>query len=373
VRIETTAVHAGGDRDPVSRSVSPPIHLSTNYELGPGSVKLGGHIYTRYSNPTQDRLETALAAIEGGEAALVFSSGVAAGSAVLQALPAGSHVVFPDDVYYQFHVMAAEYLPRWGLTSTIVDMADLDAVRAAVRPTTRLVWAESPSNPLLKVVDLAAVAEIARGAGALSLVDNTFATPILQRPFDLGLDLVLHSTTKYMGGHSDVQGGAVVFPRRDALFDAVRRIREVLGAVAAPFNSWLVLRGLRSLACRVERQAASAATVAGFLATHPAVEVVHYPGLPDHPGHAIAKRQMKGFGAMLSFRVRAGAEAAIAVTARTKLFVNATSLGGPESLIEHRASSEGPQSTAPKNLLRLSVGLENPLDLVDDLAQSLAG
>ena len=371
MRIETIAVHAGGDRDPVSRSVSPPIHLSTNYELGPGSVKLGGHIYTRYSNPTQDRLETALAALEGGDATLVFSSGVAAGATVLQALPAGSHVVFPDDVYYQFHVMAAEYLPRWGLESTIVDMADLGALSAAIRPATRLIWAESPSNPLLKVVDLAAVAKMAREAGALSLVDNTFATPIQQRPFDLGLDLVLHSTTKYMGGHSDVQGGAMVFRRRDELFEAAKQIREVQGAVAAPFNSWLVLRGLRSLACRVERQAANAAAVAGFLAAHPAVEAVHYPGLPDHPGHAVAKRQMKGFGGMLSFRVRGGADAAIAVTSRTKLFVNATSLGGPESLIEHRASSEGQHSTTPKNLLRLSVGLENAQDLVEDLALAL--
>lgn len=371
MRIETIAVHAGGDRDPSSHSVSPPIHLSTNYELGPGSVKLGGHIYTRYSNPTQDRLETALAALEGGEAAMAFSSGVAAGTAVLQSLPHGSHVVFPDDVYYQFHVMAAEYLPRWGLESTIVDMADLGALAAALRPTTRLVWAESPSNPLLKVVDLAAVVKLAREAGALALVDNTFATPILQRPLELGLDLVLHSTTKYMGGHSDVQGGAVVFARRDGFFDSVRRVREIQGAVASPFGSWLVLRGLRSLPCRVERHAANAAAVAGFLATHPAVEAVHYPGLPGHPGHAIAKRQMKGFGGMLSFRVRGGADPAIAVTSRTKLFVNATSLGGPESLIEHRASSEGPQSTTPKNLLRLSVGLENPQDLVEDLAQAL--
>jgi cystathionine gamma-synthase len=371
VRIETIAVHAGGDRDPFSRSVSPPIHLSTNYELGPGSVTLGGHIYTRYSNPTQDRLEAALAALEGGEAAMVFSSGVAAGSAVLQSLPAGSHVVFPDDVYYQFHAMAAEYLPRWGLESTIVDMSDLSALSAAFRPTTKLVWAESPSNPLLKIVDLAAVAKLARKAGALSIVDNTFATPILQRPLELGLDLVLHSTTKYMGGHSDVQGGAVVVKRRDGFFDSARRVREIQGAVAAPFSSWLVLRGLRSLPCRVERHAANASAVASFLAAHAAVEVVHYPGLSGHPGHAIAKRQMKGFGGMLSFRVRGGAEKAIAVTSRTKLFVNATSLGGPESLIEHRASSEGPQSTTPKNLLRLSVGLENAQDLVEDLAQAL--
>lgn len=202
--------------------------------------------------------------------------------------------------------MAAEYMPRWGMEWTIVDMSDLAALSAALRPATRLVWAESPSNPLLKIVDLAAVADLARRAGALSLVDNTFATPIAQRPLDLGLDLVLHSTTKYMGGHGDVQGGAVVCKRRDALFDSVRRVREIQGAVAAPFNSWLVLRGLRSLPCRVERHSANASAVALFLASHPAVEAVHYPGLPGHPGHAVARRQMKGFGGMLSFRVRGG-------------------------------------------------------------------
>ncbi len=372
MRIETIAVHAGADRDPVSRSVAPPLHLSTNYELGPGSEKVGGHIYIRYSNPTQDRLEAALAALEGGEASMVFSSGVAGGAAVLQAMPAGSHVIFPDDVYYQFFQMASEYLPRWGLESSIVDMTDPGAVRCAVRANTRLVWAETPSNPLLKIVDLAAVSRIAREAGALALVDNTFATPILQRPIELGFDLVLHSTTKYMGGHGDVQGGAVVFARRDATLDAARRIRDVQGSVASPFNSWLVLRGLRSLPCRLERQSANAMAVAEFLETHPAVEAVHYPGLAGHPGHDVARRQMRSFGGMLSLLVREGREKAIAATVRTKLFVNATSLGGPESLIEHRASSEGPQSTTPQNLLRLSVGLESPDDLIEDLSQALS-
>ncbi len=371
MKIETVAVHAGGEPDPVSHAVAPPLNLSTNYELGPGSEKLGGHLYIRYGNPTQDRLEAALAALEGGEAAMVFSSGVAAGAAVLQALPPGSHVIFPDDVYYQFFTMAAEYLPRWGLESSIVNMGDPAVLGAAVRPETRLIWAETPSNPLLKVVDLAAVARIAKGAGALALVDNTFATPVLQQPFEHGFDLVLHSTTKYMGGHGDVQGGAVVFARRDRLFDAARRVRDVQGSVASPFNSWLVLRGLRSLPCRMERHSSNALAIANFLESHPGVEAVHYPGLACHPGHEVAKRQMKAFGGMLSFRVREGRERAIATTSRTKLFVNATSLGGPESLIEHRASSEGPGSTTPKNLLRISVGLEHPDDLIEDLAQAL--
>jgi cystathionine gamma-synthase len=372
VKLETIAVHAGGERDPFSRSVAPPIHLSTNYELGPGSQKLGGHIYIRYSNPTQERLEAALSALEGGEAALAFASGVAAGASVLQALPAGSHVIFPDDVYYQFFTMADEYLPRWGMESSIVDMSDLARLRAAVRPNTRLIWTETPSNPLLKIVDLAGVVGIAREAGARTLVDNTFATPVLQRPIELGLDLALHATTKYMGGHGDVQGGAVVFSRKDPLFEAVHRVRDVQGSVASPFNSWLVLRGLRSLPCRMERHAANASAVAGFLAGHRAVACVHYPGLPGHPGHDVAKRQMKAFGGMLSFRLKEGPEKAIAVTTKTKLFVNATSLGGPESLIEHRSSSEGPSSSTPKNLLRLSVGLENAEDLIEDLAQALA-
>jgi len=372
VNIETLAVHAGAERDPVSRSVSPPLHLSTNFELGPGSEKIGGHIYVRYSSPTQERLERALTALEGGAAASVYSSGVAAGAAILQAMPAGSHVILPDDVYYQFYTMADEYFPRWGLESSIVDMADLAALSAAVRPNTRLIWTETPSNPLLKIVDLAAVARIAREANALSIVDNTFATPVLQRPLELGFDLVLHSTTKYMGGHSDVQGGALVFARQDSVFEAARRVRDVQGAVASPFNSWLVLRGLRSLPCRIERQSAGAMAIASFLESHDGVGAVHYPGLPSHPGHGVALRQMKAFGGMLSFRVKAGREAAVAATSRTKLFVNATSLGGPESLIEHRASSEGPRSTTPKELLRISVGLEHPDDLIADLDQALS-
>jgi cystathionine gamma-synthase len=250
-------------------------------------------------------------------------------------------------------------------------MADLSAVRAALRPTTRVLWAETPSNPLMRISDLAALAGIAHGAGAELAVDSTFATPALQRPLELGADAVHHSTTKYLGGHSDVQGGALVFRKGGELSENVAHIRKIVGGVASPFNSWLILRGLRSLACRVEKQSANAIAIATFLETHSAVEAVHYPGLASHPGHAVARRQMSAFGGMLSFRVRGGRDAAVRAASRLRLFLNATSLGGAESLIEHRASSEGPGSPTPQNLLRVSVGLEHADDLIEDLAQAL--
>ncbi len=372
MKLETIVVHAGAKPDPSTGALSPPIHLSTTFEHGPAGETPFGYMYIRQGNPTQTRLEQALAAIEGGEAALVFSSGVAAGSTFVQALAAGSHAIFPDDCYYHFRALAQEFLPRWGMESTLVDMSDIDSVRRALRPTTRLIWAETPSNPLMKVTDLAGLARLAREAGAVTLVDSTFAPPVLQRPLDLGCDVVLHATTKYYGGHSDVQGGVLIFKNRDALFDPIRHAREVLGTVCSPFNSWLVLRGLRSLACRLERHCANALALARALEGHPAVEAVHYPGLASHPGHETAKRQMKAFGGMLSFRVKGGRERAIAVASRVKLFVNATSLGGTESLIEHRASIEGLASKTPQNLLRVSVGLEHPDDLIEDLTQALS-
>jgi len=371
MKLETVAVHAGADPDPATGAIAPPIHLSTTFEHGPAAEPRHGFIYVRETNPTQERLEEALAAIHGGEAALAFASGMAAGAAVLQSLPAGSHVLFPDDLYYHVRVVLRELGPRWGLGSTAVDMTDLDAVGRALRSDTRLVWIETPSNPLMKVIDVPAVVGLARGASALSVVDNTFSTPVLEDPIAEGVDVVLHSTTKYLGGHSDVQGGALVFRSKGALADAARHLREVLGGVASPFNSWLVLRGIRSLACRMDRHSANAMAVASALARHPAVEAVHYPGLPSDPGHEVARRRMRGFGGMLSFRVRGGRERALAVASRVKLFINATSLGGTESLIEHRASIEGPGSPVPENLLRLSVGLEHPDDLVADLRQAL--
>jgi cystathionine gamma-synthase len=371
MRFETRAVHAGHRIDPATGSVAPPIYLSTTFARDPESVPIGGHTYIRESNPAQEQLEAALFPLEGGEAALVFASGMAAGIALLQVLPPGSHVLFPDDVYYGFRAAAGEVLPNWGIRSDFVAMGDLAALAAAIRPETRLVWLETPSNPLLNVVDLAAAAALARQAGALVVVDNTFATPVLQRPIEHGADVVLHSTTKYLGGHSDVQGGALVFARRDEIWERVAHLRHILGAVASPFNDWLVLRGVRTLACRMAAQSAGALAVARALEALPAVSAVHYPGLPSHPGHEIARRQMSGFGAMLSFRVAAGRGAALEAVGRARLFTRATSLGGVESLIEHRATSEGPGSRTPPELIRASIGLEHPEDLIDDLAQAL--
>ena len=369
-RFETLAVHAGHEADPTTGSVASPIYLSTTFARDPEGVPLGGHTYIRESNPNEHQLETALASLEGGAAALVFGSGMAAGIALLQTLPPGSHVIFPDDVYYGFRIAAEENLPNWGISSTAVAMQDLGKVEAALRPETRLVWMESPSNPLLKVTDIRAVAGLARQAGAQTLIDSTFATPALQRPIEMDVDVVLHSTTKYFGGHSDVQGGALVFARRGDLFEKTDHIRHVLGAVASPFNSWLVLRGLRTLACRMAVQSANALAVARAAAALPAVSAVHYPGLESHPGHEVAKRQMSAFGGMLSLQT-GERETALRAVSRVRLFTRATSLGGVESLIEHRASSEGPQSRTPQDLLRLSLGLEHPDDLIADLQQAL--
>lgn len=371
MKFETRVVHAGHRTDPATGSVAPPIYLSTTYARDPEGTPLGGHTYIRESNPTQEQLESALAPLEGGEAALVFASGMAAGVALLQTLPPSSHVVFSDAAYYGFRVAAEEFLPNWGIRSDFVAVEDLAALEAAIRPETRLVWLESPSNPLLKVVDLAGAAAIAQRAGALTVVDNTFASPVLQRPLELGCDVVLHSTTKYFGGHSDVQGGALIFARREGLHARVDHLRHILGSVASPFNCWLVLRGIRTLACRMKAQSEGALAVARALEQFPAVAAVHYPGLASHPGHDVASRQMSGFGAMLSFRAAGGREAALRAVARAKLFTRATSLGGVESLIEHRASSEGPESRTPRELIRLSIGLEHPDDLIADLAQAL--
>ena len=371
LRPETIAVRAGAEIDPDTGALSPPLHLSTTFEHGPASEAIHGFRYTREKNPTQLRLEAALRDLEGGLAAVVFSSGMAAAAAMLQTLKPGSHVIFSDDIYIDVHNLARDFLPMWGIDSSIENLQDLDRLSRAIRPSTKLIWIETPSNPLLKILDIQAVSQIARRAEALLLVDNTFATPILQRPLGLGADIVLHSTTKYCGGHSDVQGGCLIVKSQE-LLDKLLHVREILGAVASPFGSWLILRGLRSLPCRMERHSANGNAVAAALAACPSVQTVYYPGLPSHPGHHVARRQMKSFGAMLSFLVRGGREEALRVASRVKLFVNATSLGGVESLIEHRASNEGKLSRAPQNLLRLSVGLEHPDDLIEDLLQALA-
>jgi cystathionine gamma-synthase len=373
MRIETLAVHAGGEPDGETGAIAPPIHLSTTFEHPPDSNELAGFLYSRYSNPTQDRLESALAALEGGAASVVYGSGMAAAVALFHALPAGSHVLLGDDIYFSIRRVAREQFPRWGLAATIVDATDVDAVRAGLRPETRCVWIESPSNPRLKVADIAALAEVARTAGALLVVDSTFAPPVVQRPLALGAHVVMHSCTKYLGGHADALAGALVLAEAGALRDQLLGERLLLGSVASPFTAWMILRGLRTLPCRLEWQSRGAGAVAEFLAGHPRVERVHYPGLPAHPQHAVARRQMRGFGGMLSFEVAGGAAAALACAGRLRLFTNATSLGSTESLVEHRASLEGPGSPTPPGLLRLSVGLEHPDDLVSDLAQALDG
>lgn len=371
MHFETKAVHAGMHIDEESGAIAPPIHLSTTFERSVEGDTPRGFSYIRDGNPTQARLEEALAAIDGGEAALAFASGMGAGTALLQALPAGAHVILPDDSYYSFRSIAGEFFSKWNMSFDVLPLENIDAVRQAMRPETRLLWIESPSNPLMKIVDIAALAVLARESGAVSVVDGTFATPALQRPIDLGADIVLHSTTKYLGGHSDVQGGALTFARRGELFEHVERARLLIGGVASPFNSWLVLRGIRSLAARMRVHSENAMAIARFLAGQKRVETVYYPGLPTHARHDVAARQMSAFGGMLSFLVKGGRKEALAVAARTKLFVRATSLGGVESLIEHRASSEGPSSKTPQNLLRMSAGLEHPDDLIEDLREAL--
>lgn len=371
MHFETKAIHAGMHVDEETGAIAPPLHLSTTYERSESGETPRGYSYIRDANPTQTRLEEALAAIDGAEGALAFASGMAAGAALLQALPRGAHVLLPDDCYYGYRALADEHFERWGIAFDILAMEDLDAVRNAMRDETRVIWAETPSNPLMKIVDIAALATIARERGAKLVVDGTFATPALQRPIEQGADVVLHSTTKYLGGHSDVQGGALAFKARDKWFEETQHVRRIVGGVASPFNSWLVLRGMRTLSARMRVHSENAMQVARFLQSNERVEAVFYPGLESHPRHDVARRQMSAFGGMLSFLVRGSRADALAVAAKTKLFVRATSLGGVESLIEHRNSSEGPGSRTVENLLRVSVGLEHPDDLIADLEQAL--
>lgn len=366
-KFDTLAVHAGAEPDPTTGAVAPPLHLSTTFVHGDAD----GLHYQREGHPTQQRLETALAALEGGERALAFASGMAAVAAVLDTLQRGQHLILPEDCYVGTRGYASDVLPERGVEVTTVDTTDPDAVRAASRNGATLLWVESPSNPRMRISDLAELAKIAHACGARVVCDNTFATPVLQRPLDLGADVAMHSTTKYFGGHSDVLGGALVFARNDDFAARITARRLLTGAILSPFSAWLTLRGCRSLPARMALHCANARKLADFLATHPAVERVHYPGLPTHPGHAVAQRQMRDFGAMLSVEVRGGYDAALALARSTKIFTNATSLGGCESLIEHRASSEGTLTQSPPALVRMSVGLEDADDLIADLYQAL--
>jgi cystathionine gamma-synthase len=370
MKIETLAVHAGHTIDPATGAVSAPIHLSTTFERDIEGTYSRGFMYTRNNNPNREALERGVSLLEGGEAAAAFASGTAAAMALFQALAPGDHVLAHVDAYYGTSRLLREVFLRWGLEADFIDMSNLEEVKKALRPQTKLAWVETPSNPLLKIVDLAAVAEIVHGTGVFCVCDNTWA-PVLQRPFELGADLILHSTTKYFGGHCDVAGGIVVAKKESEFFQRVRTIQYSGGAVPSPFDCWLILRGMRTLPWRLRAHSENGIKVAEFLAQHPKVESVHYPGLRSHPGYELARRQMSMFGGMLSFQVNGGGEAALSVAAKTKIFTRATSLGGVESLIEHRASIEGPGTTSPENLLRLSIGLENADDLIGDLDQAL--
>jgi cystathionine gamma-synthase len=373
MRIETRAIHAGRRIDPATGAVALPIHLTSTFERSPEGEYPLGFSYSREQNPVRRALEECLASLEGGKEALAFSSGLAVAAAILQGLEPGDHILIADDVYWAMRRVVGEVFARSGLAAEYVDVTNPDVLRAAMRPNTRLVWVETPSNPLMKITDLTAVAAIAREPGrkAITVCDGTFATPILQHPLECGIDMVAHSTTKYISGHSDVVGGALVTKYDNYLFERARKSQRYGGSVPSPFDCWLSLRGIETLPVRVRAHCENAARVAQFLKQHPKVEAVHYPGLPDHPGHQIAARQMSAFGGMLSFQVRGGREDAMRVAARCGLFIRATSLGGTHSLIEHRASVEGPQTRTPQNLLRVSIGIEHADDLIADLEQAL--
>ncbi len=369
----TLAAQALGWIDRETGAVIPPIHPSTTFERAPDNSYPSGRVYSRADNPTYDQAESLLASLEEGAGALLFASGMAAASAVFQALRPGDHVVAPAVGYYGIREWLRDFGKAWGLDVDFVVPGNLAALEAAMRPgETRLVWIETPANPTWEITDIAAAAGIAHGAGARLAVDSTVATPILTRPLALGADIVMHSATKYLGGHGDVVAGAVVAAQDDDFFQRIGSVRYFSGAVLGPFEAWLLLRGMRTLHLRVAAASRGAERIAHFLAGHRKVTRVLYPGLADHPGHDIAARQMVGgFGGMLSARIAGGEAAAIAVAARLEIFKRATSLGGVESLVEHRASIEGVGSSTSSDLLRFSIGIEDPEDLIDDLDRAL--
>ncbi len=373
---DTLAIHAGQEPDEATGAVAPPIHVTSTYKQdGVGGLR-GGYEYSRSGNPTRGALQECLAALEGGSRGLAFASGLSAEDTLLRTVcRPGDHVVIPGDAYGGTYRLFAKVLQRWGVEHTSVPLGEPEAVRAAVRPNTRVLWAETPTNPLLGVADIAVLAGIAHDADALLVVDNTFASPYLQQPLALGADVVVHSTTKYCGGHSDVVGGALVVSDAE-LGEELAYHQNAMGGVAGAFESWLVLRGLKTLGVRMERHCDNAERIVEALVAHPRVVQVNYPGLPEDPGHAAAAKQMRRYGGMVSFRVEGGEEAAVKVCDRARLFILGESLGGVESLIEHpgrmtHASAAGSPLEVPADLVRLSVGIETVEDLLADLAQAL--
>ncbi|MDQ2815740.1 MAG: PLP-dependent aspartate aminotransferase family protein [Actinomycetota bacterium] len=373
VSAETLAAQALGEADPVTGALAPAITLATNYEQRPDGSYPQGRVYTRADNPTSEQAERLLGALEGGAGCALFGSGMAAATAVFQSLLPGDHVLVSRVLYWGVRKWLAEFALTWGLDVEFADLTDLDIVAAAIRPgRTRLLWVETPANPMWEITDLAAVCGLAHAAGVRVAADNTVATPVHTRPFEHGADLVVHSASKYLNGHGDVLAGAVLTARRDPFWERVRSWRRTAGAMPGPFEAWLLQRGMRTLYLRVHRSSQTALAIATHFRDHPALSAVLYPGLPGHPGHVVAARQMEGgFGGMLSIRLAGGAGHALAVLSQVRVFKRATSLGGVESLIEHRRSGEGPSSPVPDDLLRISAGIESPADLIADLETAL--
>jgi cystathionine gamma-synthase len=371
MHFQTKAIHAGLDIQRNTTDVVPPIHKSTVFEHREGGYQEGDLNYTRAVNPNRLRLENLLASLEGGESCAAFSSGVAAATAVFQSLKPGNHVLIPDDIYSGNRRLIKEVLIPWGLKVDFIPMTDLSKVEKSFKENTRLIWIETPSNPMLNITDVEAVSKVAREHDALVCVDNTWPSPANMLPLELGANLSVHSATKYLGGHSDILGGAVIGKKAGGIMERVRTLQVTMGAVPSPEDCWMTSRSIRTLPYRMRGHNENAGLLAEFLQNHPKVEKVFYPGLATHEGHEIAKKQMKGFGGMISFLVKGGKGEALEVTSKSKLITQATSLGGVESTWERRRSSEGSDSTTPENLIRISVGLEHPDDLLEDLERAL--
>lgn len=369
MKIETIAIHAGNSFDEHTKAAIQPITLSSTFERGEDGDYPGGYIYSRIDNPNRKSLENVIAQLEGAEAAAAFSSGNAAGSAVFQALGSGAHVIAPDDMYHGLRNQLIQVFNAI-LEVDFIDLSNIELIKKTIKSNTKLIWIESPSNPLLKVCDIQAISKIAKEHQIHLVCDNTFSTPLLQRPLTLGCNLVMHSTTKYLGGHSDVIGGALASLHDDELWKKIKNIQVLSGAVPSPFDCYMTVRGIKTLPYRMRGHCENALKIVDFLKNYDKVEKVYYPGLTSHEGHEIAKKQMSSYGGMLSFLIKGAAEEARKFVNNVKIFTQATSLGGVESLIEHRASVEGPETKTPQNLIRVSVGLENPIDLIEDLKQA---
>lgn len=370
-KLSTICAHAGAEPDTLTGAVTVPLYFSTTFQYEPTGEAPKGYTYSREGNPTRHILEKVLAEMESGAAAAAFSSGCAAAQAAFLSMTPGDHVIVNDRIYAGVRTMLNDLFIPWGLEVSYVDLSQIQNLENGIQQNTRMVWTESPTNPEMTIIDIKALVSVCKPKNIIVAIDNTFATPYLQNPIALGADLVMHSTTKYLGGHSDLTGGALITAEVNVYWNKIMQIQKVLGAVCAPFDCWLLLRGIRSFIPRMQLHVSNAKKIAAFLETHPQVEKVLYPGLKSHKGHEVAAAQMADFGAMVSFLVTGGKPAAITIIKKLKVFSNATSLGGTESLAEHRQSAEGPYSLTPENLIRLSIGLESADDLIEDLKQAL--